>query len=451
MTSAFFTTLDPARLRELGKAARRRTPWASHAVHQPRPAQQAVDIVLAGNEGRLASLVPLRMGRMSAGPFAFLRGAAAVMAHDLNRGPATEGLHAQICGDAHVSNFGFFASPERRQVMDLNDFDETVVGPFEYDLKRLAASIVVCARESGHSGEVAGNAVYDAVKAYRGMTRALAGMRVIDAWSLGFDETLLKRIRAGHLEDVLDRVVRKAAGNNSVKVARKAARKLGQRWEFDDAPPLLARLAGEERQQVIEGLERYVDTIPPSRAVLLSRYRLADIAFRVVGVGSVGTRAYIALLHGSSDDPLVLQIKEARPSVYAASSRCRVYPPGNDGERVVFGQQIMQTVSDPLLGWTKVAGRPAMVRTFRDLKGSIDASLLAPNQLDDYARICAALLARAHARSVDAQVLSGYLGSGEQLATHLISYGYAYADQTEADYEAFSAAVRRGSITVMDG
>jgi hypothetical protein len=173
-------------------------------------------------------------------------------------------LHAQICGDAHVSNFGFFASPERRQVMDLNDFDETVVGPFEYDLKRLAASIVVCARESGHPAEAAGNAVYDAVKAYRGMTRALAGMRVIDAWSLGFDETLLKRIRAGHLEEVLDRVVRKAAGNNSVKVARKAARKLGKSWEFDDAPPLLARLVGQQRQQVVEGLERYVDTIPAS-------------------------------------------------------------------------------------------------------------------------------------------------------------------------------------------
>ncbi|MFV0458743.1 MAG: DUF2252 domain-containing protein [Actinomycetales bacterium] len=447
---AFAEHTDRKELLETGRGLRRLVGRCELATHHRRPGQVAVDLVQAGNFDRVPDLVPLRLARMAMGPFAFMRGAAAVMAHDLAAAPGAHGLDVQICGDAHLSNFGLFASPEGRQVMDLNDFDETLVGPFDYDLKRLCASIVVVARESSMSEDAAANAVVDGVHAYRGMTKALSRMPVHQQWAVGFNPRLLKKVRVSDLEKVLARVAQKARSNDSVRASEKMTVPDPDDWRFKDAPPILRRLDGVERDQVSASLTGYWESVAASKQVLLSRYEVADLAFRVVGVGSVGTRAYIALLHGSNDDPFVLQIKEARPSVYATDPRCQVPGAGHDGHRVVHGQQIMQTYSDPMLGWTQIAGRPFMVRTFRNLKGSIDPSLLGPHQLDDYARICAALMARAHARSLDPHLLRGYLGKANKLAEAMVSYARAYADQTEADYEAFLAAIKRGAITIAD-
>lgn len=441
----------PAQLKARGREVREKVPFANLADYVPRGGERGVELVLAANEGRLDSLIPLRMTRMADGPFAFMRGASAVMAHDLARSPATKGLDAQICGDAHLSNFGTFASPERRQVMDLNDFDETVLGPFEYDLKRLVASVVVVARESAMPTHAADDAVRDAVLAYRRVTRALARMAVREQWAVGFDRRTLRKLRVSHLEEVLSRVVAKAGSNDSSKVATKMTVRSGDRWAFREDPPILRRLKGAERDAVRVGLSAYAASIQPARFGLLTRYGLEDLAFRVAGVGSVGTRAYLALLRDSNDDPFVLQIKQARPSVLAGDPRCVVTVEGGDARRVVTGQRIMQTVSDPMLGWTEVEARPALVRTFRDLKGSIDPLTLAPNQLDDYARVCGALLARAHARSLDPHVLWGYVGKGEALAESMIGYAHAYADQTETDFAAFTAGIASGRIPVATG
>ncbi len=447
---AFAQSADRDRLIEAGRQLRTRMPVEELATHVARDGETAVKLVLEANRGRVEELVPLRLARMATGPFAFLRGSAGVMAHDLEAGPASTGLLAQICGDAHISNFGFFASPERRLVMDVNDFDETLVGPFEYDVKRLAASIVVAAREYGFGEDAATDAVGDAMLTYAEVTRALAKMPVINAWTAEFNPRAVRKLKLGHLESVLRSVAEKALANDSARVANKMTATTDEHWHFVDKPPILRRLHGDEREAVRAGLIGYAGTVMSTRAVLLSRYHLADLAFRVVGVGSVGTRAYIALLHGTNDDPLVLQIKEARPSVFAGSPRCHVAVGGGDGNRVVHGQRTMQTFSDPMLGWTQVEGRDAFVRMFRDLKGSIDVADLQPRQLDGYARVCGALLARAHARSLDPHVLRGYLGKGRKLAAAMVRYATAYADQTERDFEAFTAAIKAGRVRVAD-
>lgn len=445
MHTIFDTLSRPEELRARGRAERDRCPRAEHRLHRARSGGQAVEIVLAGNEGRVPELVPLRMARMAASPFAFFRGAAAVMARDLDAGPATE-LAAIICGDAHLSNVGFFASTERRLTMDLNDFDEAVTGPFEYDLKRMAASLVVAAQDAGIAADHADEAVSDMVRSYATTVRALSELPVDQAWALSFDRRMLNRIKVGHLADTMAEAAAKAESNNSARAARKMTERLDDDWRFTDDPPILRRLVGPERAAVRAGLDHYVPSIARSRAMLLSRYRLTDLAFRVVGVGSVGRRAYIALLHGNHDDPLLLQVKEAADSCFAGSPRCRPVDGGSAGEQVVTAQRIMQTMTDPLLGWTVVDGRPALVRTFRNLKGSIDVATLQGRQLDDYGRLCGALLARAHARSIDPLVLTGYCGGGGRLARALVDYANAYAEQNAKDHNAFQRAIRAGQV-----
>lgn len=413
-------------------------PHSVIARHEFRPPGVALDLIRADSEDRIEALLPLRRQRMSVDPFAFYRATANVMARDLGDDPATVGLAAQICGDAHLSNFGLFASPERRQVMDLNDFDETIVGPFEYDLKRMVTSAVLAARVNGLPAAAGDDAVVDAVLTYCQVVKALAKLPAIQAWSANFDRRLAEKIKIGQLMGVLERARDKAARNDSARVVVKMADTGGDDWHFTDDPPILTRLVGDERTSVLAGLRRYPASLDASRALLQYRYTVQDVAFRVVGVGSVGTRAYLALSRDSGDDAFVLQIKESTPSAFAGDHRCHQAIKGSHAQQVVYGQRVMQTVGDPMLGFTEIEGRSFLVRTFRDLKGSVDIAGLGPHQLDDYARLCAALLARAHVRSLEPHVLWGYLGKGDELALALTRYANEYADQAESDFEAFT-------------
>lgn len=447
----FSSYLSRADARAAGKALRKRLPRSALQTHVLRAPQVALELVLAGNAGRLDRLVPLRMRRMAASPFAFFRGAAAVMAHDLDN-RVRVGVGAQLCGDAHVSNFGFYASPERRIAMDINDFDETAHGPFECDLQRLAASVIVAARTGSVSKSAASEAAVDAIAAYRRMMRKLSSMPVLAAWRLSFDDRFRDAVGIKAIEGLVKRVISKAASNTSAKVVSEwTSRHATEKWRFVEEPPLLTRVKGKERQAIEASLVEYAATLSEERRVLLARFVITDVAFRVVGVGSVGMRTYIALLHGNADDPLILQIKEARPTVLTRMKDCHVWDDDqHDGRRVVHGVKIMQTVSDPFLGWTTIHRRPFYVRTFRDMKGGVDVAKLKAGQFDDYARLCGALLARAHARSADARVLAAYLGRSEAFDEAMLKFAIAYADQTEADHAALVKAVKSGKVAAAE-
>jgi uncharacterized protein (DUF2252 family) len=404
----FGALTDPAALRATGVELREATPSAAFSAHRPRPDRpDPVEFVERTNAGRVDDLIALRVGRMAASPFAFLRGSAGLMAADL-AGTPTSGVTAWICGDAHASNFGLYASPERRLVMDVNDFDETLVGPWEWDLKRLVTSLVVAARETGHGEDKAVRAATDCARTYRAALRELAGMPVLDAFYLTTDAKTIAHFDVDDLGEVFKRVGKKARKNTSRRVGGRSSPSAPSTpgWRFLPDPPILTRRSTTTAHAVLDGVEDYAERcLDDELRQLLSRYAVADIAHRVVGLGSVGRRSYVLLLHGNGDDSLVLQVKEAgRPR-----SRLR-RPPSpytHDGERIVHGQRWMQTVSDIFLGWTTIHDRPYLVRQFRDMKGSIDPVLLKPGQLDDYARVVGAVLARAHAQSADPRILTG--------------------------------------------
>ncbi len=441
-----------------GKALRERMPRHAHARFEPdgqRP--DAVTAVRESNAGRLAELVPIRVGRMAASPFAFLRGTAGLMAHDLACGPTT-GIGAQLCGDAHAANFGLYGDARGRLVMDLNDFDETVYGPWEWDLKRLAASLVLAGREAGADEDVCRAAARDAAGAYRRTMRLLAKLPTAEAWNAIADEELVSHTDAKDLLGTLERVSEKARRNTSARFAARSTEATpdgGRR--FVDAPPVLRRVPDEEAAAVTLALGDYLRTLPEDRLPLLARYAVHDVAFRVVGTGSVGTRSYVVLLLDHRGEPLVLQVKEARPSALlphvskiSLDPRWSAAPAPaakqHEGRRVVLGQKRIQVVSDQLLGWTTVAGRPYQVRQFRNRKGSVDPAALAVDQIDDYARMTGALLARAHSHSADPRVIGGYCGKGEKLDEAMAEFATAYADRTEADHAHLVTAVRAGRI-----
>ncbi|GAB2574499.1 DUF2252 domain-containing protein [Streptomyces capparidis] len=434
-----------------GKALRRRVPRSAHAAPPPgREAGSAVEAVRESNEGRLPELVPIRVGRMCASPFAFLRGSAGLMAADLAGTPVT-GVAAQICGDAHAANFGLYGDATGRLVIDINDFDETVPGPWEWDLKRLAVSLVLAGREAGAAEDDCRAAAADAVRAYRRTARALARMPAQDAWNAIADEELLRHADAHDLVGTLEEVSAKARRNTSAKFAAKSTEPLpdgGRR--FTASPPVLRVIPDKEAESVAGSLAEYLDTVPAELHPLLARHTVQDVAFRLVGTGSVGTRSYVVLLLDPYGNPLVLQVKEARPSALLPHLRAAGLPvpppPAHEGRRVVLGQRRMQLVSDVLLGWTTVEGRPCQVRQFRNRKGSVDPAALAPRQLDDYARMTGALLARAHSHSVDPWLLAGYCGKGEALDGAVAAFAVAYADRTEADHAELVAAVRAGRV-----
>ncbi|WP_413758161.1 DUF2252 domain-containing protein [Streptomyces sp. MMBL 11-3] len=433
-----------------GKALRDRVPRGAHAEFGPdgdRP--DAVTAVEESGRGRLPELTPIRVGRMAATPFAFLRGSAGLMAHDLARTPVT-GIGAQICGDAHAGNFGLYGDARGGLVIDLNDFDETVHGPWEWDLKRLATSLVLAAREAGADEDTCLAAARFTVGSYRRTMRLLAKLSALDAWNAIADEELVSHADARDLLGTLERVSEKARANTSGRFAAKSTQSVeGGGRQFVDAPPVLRRVPDGEAAAVALALEEYLDTLSPDRLPLLARHAVHDVAFRVVGTGSVGTRSYVVLLLDHCDEPLVLQVKEARPSVLVPYLEAVGFPVPrveHEGRRVVLGQKRMQVVSDNLLGWTTVEGRPFQVRQFRNRKGSVDPAALAADQMDDYARMTGALLARAHAHSADPRLLAGYCGKNEELDEAIGTFAVAYADRTEADHAELVTAVRSGRI-----
>ncbi|MFI9755534.1 DUF2252 domain-containing protein [Streptomyces collinus] len=438
-----------------GKALRKRIPRSAHAtldLDASRP--DAVSAVEESGRGRLPELAPLRVGRMTATPFAFLRGAAGLMAYDLARTPMT-GIRAQICGDAHAANFGLYGDARGGLVIDLNDFDETVPGPWEWDLKRLVASLVLAGRVAGAEEDQCRKAAYDAAGAYRRTMRLLARLPVLDAWNAIADEELVSHTDAHDLLGTLERVSEKARHNTSGRFAAKSTETTedgGRR--FVDAPPVLRRVPDAEAAGVAASLEEYVGTLQEDRLPLLARYAVQDVAFRVVGTGSVGTRSYVVLLLDHRGEPLVLQVKEARASAlvpHLVKAGFEAPEAGHEGRRVVMGQKRMQVVSDNLLGWTTVDGLPFQVRQFRNRKGSVDPAALAADQMDDYGRMTGALLARAHAHSADPRLIAGYCGKNEELDEAMADFAVAYADRTEADHAELVAGVRAGKVSAEVG
>ncbi|MFE9706226.1 DUF2252 domain-containing protein [Streptomyces sp. NPDC005930] len=433
-----------------GKALRTRVPRSAHAALDPDAARpDAVSAVEESHRGRIPGLTPIRAGRMAATPFAFLRGSAGLMAFDLARTPVT-GIGAQICGDAHAANFGLYGDARGGLVIDLNDFDETVHGPWEWDLKRLAASLVLAGREAGADEDTCRTAAHDAARAYRRTMRLLAKLPALDAWNAIADEELVSHTDAHDLLGTLERVSEKARANTSGRFAAKSteATEDGGR-RFVDAAPVLRRVTDAEAAAVAGALEAYLATLSEDRLPLLARYAVHDVAFRVVGTGSVGTRSYVVLLLDHRGEPLVLQVKEARPSAllpHLATAGFDAPEAVHEGRRVVMGQKRMQVVSDNLLGWTSVDGRPFQVRQFRNRKGSVDPAALAADQLDDYGRMTGALLARAHAHSADPRLIAGYCGKNGELDEAVAAFSVAYADRTEADHAELVAAVRSGRV-----
>ncbi|MBR8642668.1 DUF2252 domain-containing protein [Streptomyces tuirus] len=438
-----------------GKALRKRIPRGAHAtldLDASRP--DAVSAVEESSRGRLPELTPIRVGRMAATPFAFLRGAAGLMAYDLARTPMTR-IRAQICGDAHAANFGLYGDARGGLVIDLNDFDETVPGPWEWDLKRLTTSLVLAGREAGADEDRCRKAAYDAVGAYRRTMRLLAKLPVLDAWNAIADEELVSHTDAHDLLGTLERVSEKARHNTSGRFAAKSteATEDGGR-RFVDAPPVLRRVPDAEAAAVAASLEEYAGTLSEDRLPLLARHAVHDVAFRVVGTGSVGTRSYVVLLLDHRGEPLVLQVKEARASAlvpHLVTAGFEAPQPEHEGRRVVLGQKRMQVVSDMLLGWTTVDGLPFQVRQFRNRKGSVDPAALAADQMDDYGRMTGALLARAHSHSVDPRLIAGYCGKSEELDEAIAGFAVACADRTEADHSDLVRAVREGRIAAEMG
>lgn len=441
--------------KEEGKALRRGVPRSAHAaldLDASRP--DAVTAVEESSRDRIPGLAPIRVGRMAATPFAFLRGSAGLMAYDLARTAMTR-ITAQICGDAHAANFGLYGDARGGLVIDLNDFDETVDGPWEWDLKRLATSLVLAGREAGADEDTCRQAAHGAVGAYRRTMRLLARLPVLDAWNAIADEELVSHTDAHDLLGTLERVSEKARANTSGRFAAKSTEPTpGGGRRFVDAAPVLRRVPDAEAAAVASSLEQYVATLAEDRLPLLARHAVHDVAFRIVGTGSVGMRSYVVLLLDHRGEPLVLQVKEARGSVlvpHLASAGFETPAVEHEGRRVVLGQKRMQVVSDILLGWTTVEGRPFQVRQFRNRKGSVDPAALAADQVDDYGRMTGALLARAHSHSADPRLIAGYCGKNEELDEAMASFAVAYADRTEADHAELVTAVRSGRIAAEVG
>ena len=441
-------------LRELGRRFRKEVPRSAHAGWTPPPGRRdPLEILAESNASRLPDLVPVRDGRMMVSPFTYFRGSPAVMAHDLAATPTTT-IRPQVCGDAHVGNFGIFASPERRLVFDLNDFDETLPGPFDWDVKRLAASIVVAGREAGLDDGAARQIVVDAVLGYAYRSRRLAERSVLDIWYLHFavEEYGRRAASLGSRLKGVDRAVTKARANTSLRALDRLTTTVDGRRVIVDDPPLVDHtLEIADQEAVRTFLAHYLDSVSDERRQLLERFELVDVARKVVGVGSVGTACYIAYFAGTSDgSPLFLQVKEAQPSVLEPFSGRSVF--ANHGQRAVVGKRLMQAASDVFLGWAYgPSGRSFYIRQLRDMKGGFDVQRLDRAGFDRYAMACASVLARAHAKSLDPALVSGYVGGGKAFAAAIAEFAVAYADQTEVDHAQLVEAVRAGRIEAIEG
>ncbi|HEX3713011.1 MAG TPA: DUF2252 domain-containing protein [Trebonia sp.] len=478
--------------RSRGAEAAAQVPLQAHRGWATAPGRRSPVGVLADQEDdRLSDLVPVRHGRMMVSPFTFYRGAAAVMAEDLGSTPVA-GLPVQLCGDAHLSNFGVFGSPERRLVFDLNDFDETLPGPFEYDVKRMVTSFVIAARDNGFPAADGKAVARDACAAYRTAMAEFAGLGTMDVWYASLDEDRIKTVVQGAIANITKaqksaktakekKLARKEAkqAKKAAKTAAKAGEKahtrdslqalsklgeqVGGQYRIVSQPPVVVPLrelafdmAPDVSPERIEAAIRdqfaaYRATLQPDLRHLLEQFEMVDAARKVVGVGSVGTRAYIVLLQGrDASDPLFLQVKEATSSVLETQlprSRYRQH-----GQRVVQGQRLMQAASDIYLGWTRgPRGRDFYWRQLRDMKGSAAIEAMTPLSLGAYARLCGWTLARAHARSGDPVAIAAYLGTGDAFDRAMTDFAVRYADQNERDYTEFTAAVKAGELAAVEG
>jgi uncharacterized protein (DUF2252 family) len=434
------------------KALRKACPRSSHAgVTLGQGERDPLALIEESDKDRVEQLLPIRFTRMTESAFAFFRGSAVVQAHDL-KGTPSAGLAVQCCGDCHLMNFGGFATPERALVFDINDFDETLPGPFEWDVKRLATSFVLAARWLGFDPADARRSALSAVAAYREALARFAEMTVLETW---YAKVTMEEVFAEYAGDpkvlkLLKKSAAQAAQNTIEHVFHKITAVEDGKPRITDQPPLLFHPDPSEldmERDVRPFFEDYRATLTPDREALFDRFRVMDVAYKVVGVGSVGTRCFIALFSGDQDDHLFLQVKEARPSVLEGLTGPCPFP--NNGERVVVGQRLMQSASDIFLGWTRgMHGHDFYVRQLRDMKIAPNLAGYAPRTLAAYGHLCGRALARAHAKSGDAAALTGYLGATGVFDEAVADYALAYADQVEKDYEAFRAATRAGRFPV---
>ena len=435
----------PEERRHLGQARRKQAGRQQHSEFNPKSRKTpALELLERSMRGRVPALIRLKYRLMAESPFGYFRGAVPVMAADLSALPST-GIVSQLCGDAHVRNLGAYAAPDGRLVFDINDFDETIRGPFEWDLKRMAASLVLAGRGSGHKEASARQAVEKCIDRYCAQMRAFARMPHIEVGRYQVH-------RLGQVEPVLDALMKAeratpqhtyaqltvpVSGKPGAPTDRSSSVgwKPGAPRRFKESKPTLTRVTGRQAASVLASLTAYREMLEPQRQHLLSFYRPVDVAFKVVGTGSVGLRDYCVYFEGNGPgDPLFLQIKEEPASAYAPYLP-DAHPAHHNGQRVAEGQRAMQVQSDPFLGWTQIAGRQFLVRQLNDHKGSIDLQDLAGAGLEAYGEVCGELLARGHARSGDPQVIAGYLGSGGGFAEALAKFGSLYADRTEKDWE----------------
>ncbi|GGR92833.1 DUF2252 domain-containing protein [Streptomyces rubiginosohelvolus] len=446
----------------LGRAARRKAPRSSHAefspsTHRPDP----LTVLEAQSAERVPELVPIRYARMTESPFRFYRGAAALMAADL-AGTPVSGIRAQLCGDAHLLNFRLLASPERNLLFDINDFDETLPGPWEWDIKRLAASLVIAGRANGFTHRERAGIVRASVRSYREAMARFAGMRNLDVWYARTDAERLRTVAAEQLggrgRRNVDRALGKARSRDSLQAFGKLAEVVDGRLRIAADPPMVVPLTdltpGVDRDAVFRQfgsmLAGYARSLPPDRRSLLEDFTLVDVARKVVGVGSVGTRCWIVLLLGrDGGDPLLLQAKEAGPSVLAEFAGASRY--ANQGERVVAGQRLMQAAGDIFLGWERADGldgrsRDFYVRQLRDWKGIAEPEAMVPKGMRVFGEVCGATLARAHARSGDRIAIAGYLGGKDVFDRAIATFAESYADRNELDHRALVDAVAAGRL-----
>ncbi|MGA4544051.1 DUF2252 domain-containing protein [Uniformispora flossi] len=455
--------LSPRKRAERGRAARKAAPRASHAVFEPGPDRfDPVDVIEKQSDSRVPELVPIRYGRMSESPFRFYRGAAAIMARDL-AGTPVSGLRTQLCGDAHLLNFRLLASPERHLLFDINDFDETLPGPWEWDVKRLAASMVIASRENGFTDKERARIVQATVRSYRERMRTFAGMRNLDIWYAKADAEQVQAVADGRLHKrgrkQLAESLAKARKRDSLQAFEKLTEVVDGERRITSSPPVVERiedllpgLEGTALQKMLtELITRYSHSLQTDRRHLLEQFRLVDMARKVVGVGSVGTRCWIILLLGrDGEDPLFLQAKEADESVLAEHAGASGF--ATQGERVVAGQRLMQAASDIFLGWERVNApdgvqRDFYVRQLRDWKGIAEPSLMVPRGLRLFGELCGATLARAHARSGDPIAIGAYLGRSDVFDRALADFAEAYADRNERDHQALLDAVKEGRVS----
>ncbi len=426
---------------EIGKRQRNEISRTAHGrLHLKKRPFDPIRLLLSSVDGRIPELLQIKYARMSASPFAFFRGAVSIMAADLARLPHS-GIEVQLCGDAHVQNMGSFASPDGKLIFDLNDFDETIRGPWEWDVKRMATSIVLAGREASQKGAECHSAAEAFVERYCRSMAEFAHQPIL--------EVARHVIHRGGQSQPVHAALQQSERTKPLDLLKKYTKLVHGKRVFADHRPVLWRVTGKEAKQVLSSLKAYRDTLAPERKHLFDMFQSLDVGFKVVGTGSVGLRDYVVLFEGNGpEDPLFVQVKQEVQSAYAQYLRGPSYR--NQGQRAVEGQRAIQTVSDPLLGWTAFGGHEYLVRQLNDHKGSIDLETLKGDGLESLALVAGELLARGHARSGDACVIHGYSGSGSKTIKAIGDFAAAYADQTEADYSEFMAAIKKKEIKVAE-